>query len=326
VRVFLSYHTPDEPAARALKGAIEANDPNITVFFAPYNLKLGAFWLPALSEAIAEANAFLIILGKQLGEWQKLEYYEAIDRQAKERRLEASFPLVPIKISDRAPNLPFLSQFHWIESSEPTAIDPLSKIIHALRGKEFAAVAEPWRTVNPYRGLEALREEDADFFFGRDDKTTEILQTLASKRGRLCALIGNSGVGKSSLVQAGVIGALKRQRMPGEGSTDWPHELGDSRAWPYLAMKPGNQPMRALAGAFTSLWFEDPTDPTRLQRTDEWEARLNDKGLVSELIDANTARFRQLGIEPPRRILLYIDQGVQFRSYCSLPRQSCLRH
>src|SRR5262249_20758819 len=160
VRVFLSYHTPDETAAKALKQAIEAAEPGITVFFAPYNLKLGAFWLPVLSEAIAEANAFLIILGKQLGEWQKLEYYEAIDRTAKERRANVSFPLVPVKISDRSPNLPFLSQFHWIESAEPTAVDPLSKIVHALKGQEVAAVAEPWRTVNPYRGLEALHEED----------------------------------------------------------------------------------------------------------------------------------------------------------------------
>ena len=115
MRVFLSYHTPDEPAAKALKHAIEASDPGIAVFFAPYNLKLGAFWLPVLGEAITEAQAFLIILGKQLGEWQKLEYYEAIDRKSKERQGERNFPLVPVKISDRSPNLPFLSQFHWIE-------------------------------------------------------------------------------------------------------------------------------------------------------------------------------------------------------------------
>ena len=115
MRVFLSYHTPDERAAQALKQAIEGTNPGISIFFAPYNLKLGAFWLPVLGEAINEAAAFLIILGKQLGEWQKLEYYEAIDRKAKESRANRQFPLVPIKLSDRAPNLPFLSQFHWIE-------------------------------------------------------------------------------------------------------------------------------------------------------------------------------------------------------------------
>ena len=140
---------------------------------------------------------------------------------------------------------------------------------------------------------------------------------MATKKGRLCALIGNSGVGKSSLVQAGVIGSLKRQRWPGDAGLVWPHDLGNSRAWSYLTMKPGEQPLRALAGAFTSLWFEDPTDPTRLQRTDEWEARLKEKGRLSELIDATEARFRQMNIEPPRRILLYVDQGEELYSRAS---------
>jgi hypothetical protein len=314
VRVFLSYHTPDEKAAKALKLAIEAADDSIGVFFAPYNLKLGAYWLPVLGEAIAEAQAFLILLGKQLGEWQKLEYYEAIDRKAKQQDADRSFPLVPVKISDRAPNLPFLSQLHWIEASEPTAIEALAKIVSALKGVSSDAVAEPWRTINPYRGLEALREEDAEFIFGRDNKTAEILQTIATRKGRLSVLVGNSGVGKSSIVQAGVIGSLKRQRWPGDGAGAWPRELSDSRAWSYLTMRPGERPLQALASAFTSLWFEDPTDPTRFQRTDEWEARLQDKGRLSELLDATAARFRQLGIEPPPRVFLYVDQGEELYS------------
>ncbi len=323
MRVFLSYHTPDEKAAKALKLAIEAADSDIGVFFAPYNLKLGAYWLPVLGEAIAEAQAFLILLGKQLGEWQKLEYYEAIDRKAKERDADGSFPLVPVKISDRVPNLPFLSQLHWIEATEPTAIEPLAKIVSALRGVSSDAVAEPWRTINPYRGLEALREEDAEFFFGRDNKTAEILHTIATRKGRLSVLVGNSGVGKSSIVQAGVIGSLKRQRWPGDGAVAWPRELGDSRGWSYLTMRPGERSLRALASAFTSLWFEDPTDPTRLQRTDEWEARLQDKGRLSELLDATAARFRQLGIEPPPRVFLYVDQGEEL--YSRAPKEGARR-
>ena len=70
---------------------------------------------------------------------------------------------------------------------------------------------EPWRIINPYRGLLALEEQDADFFFGRDLETCAILDTIIAKPSRLIALIGNSGVGKSSLVQAGVVGSLKRQ-------------------------------------------------------------------------------------------------------------------
>jgi energy-coupling factor transporter ATP-binding protein EcfA2 len=324
LRVFLSYNTPDLQTAKALKQAIEASDAGIQVFFAPYNLKVGAFWVPALGEAIAEADAFLILLGKQIGDWQKLEYYEAVDRKAKERQANRGFPLVPVKISERTPNLPFLGQFNWIETLEPTALDPLSKIMSGLKGAEIDAVAAPWRTVNPYRGLEALHEEDAEFFFGRGRETEAVLDAIAVKKGRLIALIGNSGVGKSSLAQAGVIGSLKRQRWPTDSARlSWPEQLGDSRAWSYLTMKPGDRPVRALASAFTGLWFEDPTDPTRLQRTDEWEARLNARGQLSELLDSTATRFRQMGVEPPRRIFLYIDQGEEL--YSRAPKEDARR-
>jgi putative ribosome biogenesis GTPase RsgA len=47
----------------------------------------------------------------------------------------------------------------------------------------------------------ALEEQDADFFFGRDLETVAILDTIIAKPGRLVTLIGNSAVGKSSLVQ-----------------------------------------------------------------------------------------------------------------------------
>ena len=57
---------------------------------------------------------------------------------------------------------------------------------------------EPWRTINPYRGLSALEEEDADFFFGREKKTAEILNAVATASDNIITLIGNSGVGKTS--------------------------------------------------------------------------------------------------------------------------------
>ena len=60
-----------------------------------------------------------------------------------------------------------------------------------------------------------MEEKDSDYFFGRTRETIETLDALAAK-GRLAVLIGNSGVGKSSLAQAGVLAALKRQAWPGD--------------------------------------------------------------------------------------------------------------
>ena len=124
---------------------------------------------------------------------------------------------------------------------------------------------EPWRIINPYRGLLALEEQDADFFFGRDLETAGVLEAVTNKSGRLIALIGNSGVGKSSLVQAGIIGSLKRQRWP-DGDQKWPAALKDSRSWAFLSMRPGEDPVEALASTFASLWFADATEPDRIAR------------------------------------------------------------
>ena len=244
-RVFLSFHSPDRALALSLKRAIEAALPGADVFVDQTHLRHGHLWQPGLFDAIAKAQAFVILVSTLVGDWQKVEYYEARDRKAK----DDAFVLLPVVIADRAKgpaaNLPGLAQLHWIESTEPTAPDPLAKIVAALQSREVAKPPEPWRTINPYRGLVALEEQDADFFFGRDREAGDIIDKMIATPGRLLALVGSSGVGKSSLVQAGVIGSLKRQRWPG-GRHAWPQTLKDSRAWAYLAMKPGEDPIDAL--------------------------------------------------------------------------------
>jgi len=230
LRVFLSYHTPDRPIALALKSAIETALPGADVYVDQSHLRHGHLWQPALFEAIAGARAFIVLVSNRIGDWQKVEYYEARDRKAK----DDGFVLLPLISADRskgaAGNLPGLAQLHWIESTEPTAPEPLSKIIAALKSEAPPKQAEPWRVINPYRGLLALEEQDADFFFGRDEKTAEVLCAIAERPGNIISLIGSSGVGKSSLVQAGVISCLKRQRWPG-AAKPWPGErLSHSRS------------------------------------------------------------------------------------------------
>ncbi|MBY8856190.1 trypsin-like peptidase domain-containing protein [Nocardia sp. CA2R105] len=60
---------------------------------------------------------------------------------------------------------------------------------------------------NPYRGWEPFDEEHADLFFGRDDDIERVMSTL--ERRPLVAVAGRSGVGKSSLIRAGVIPWLR---------------------------------------------------------------------------------------------------------------------
>lgn len=67
-------------------------------------------------------------------------------------------------------------------------------------------------TLCPYRGLLAYDAEDADSFFGREDDVTACLRRLRDTG--VLAVIGPSGVGKSSLVRAGVVASLARGVTP----------------------------------------------------------------------------------------------------------------
>ncbi len=60
---------------------------------------------------------------------------------------------------------------------------------------------------NPYRGLSAFREEDAEFYFGREEYIADLVEAVYSKP--LVPVIGASGSGKSSVVFAGLVPRLR---------------------------------------------------------------------------------------------------------------------
>ncbi|WP_406511116.1 trypsin-like peptidase domain-containing protein [Streptomyces sp. NBC_00161] len=68
--------------------------------------------------------------------------------------------------------------------------------------------------VYPYRGLESFTAEHAKWFQGRKDAVRQVLANLAEQQ-RVTLLLGPSGSGKSSLVQAGVLPALAAGELPG---------------------------------------------------------------------------------------------------------------
>ncbi|MGW7646406.1 nSTAND1 domain-containing NTPase [Streptomyces bobili] len=80
-----------------------------------------------------------------------------------------------------------------------------------LRGI-FPELAE--REVCPYRGLEPFTAEHARWFQGRKEAVRQVVANLAQQR-RLTLLLGPSGSGKSSLIQAGVLRALAAGELPG---------------------------------------------------------------------------------------------------------------
>jgi hypothetical protein len=94
-------------------------------------------------------------------------------------------------------------------------------------------------SVNPYMGLTPFGEGDSSRFFGRDKEVEEIVDRLGT--GRLLAVIGVSGCGKSSLVRAGVIPVLRMGV-----ATNLPTR------WRISPLTPGNDPLGSLAKALAA--------------------------------------------------------------------------
>src|SRR5712692_10254640 len=61
---------------------------------------------------------------------------------------------------------------------------------------------------NPWPGLAAFTEDLSSFFFGREEEIEQLFRLL--KRETLTVLFGQSGLGKSSLLQAGLFPKLRQ--------------------------------------------------------------------------------------------------------------------
>jgi basic membrane lipoprotein Med (substrate-binding protein (PBP1-ABC) superfamily)/DNA-binding SARP family transcriptional activator len=107
--------------------------------------------------------------------------------------------------------------------------------------------ADPSR--NPFKGLRPFTEHDRADFFGRQDLVEQLCEALASGSGPLVTVVGPSGSGKSSVVAAGLIPALRAGAVPG------------SSAWRIVSIVPGDDleaELAALSGPAPDLllWID----------------------------------------------------------------------
>ncbi|MCP5115766.1 MAG: hypothetical protein GY953_33475, partial [bacterium] len=98
------------------------------------------------------------------------------------------------------------ARFSCMESWRAAAHEMLANEAAEARGGLPTEVT-PLETACPYKGLAAYQPEDARFFFGREALIDEIVRRI--QLNRVLVVGGPSGSGKSSLVRAGLIPALK---------------------------------------------------------------------------------------------------------------------
>ena len=110
---------------------------------------------------------------------------------------------------------------------DDSAIEP--RYIETIRKRGYRLLAElsydddvsngSWLHASPFRGLEAFEEQHAAIFFGRKLSVDQLVQVVVSQVHAACSMVlvlGPSGAGKTSLVQAGLIPALKAGAAPAE--------------------------------------------------------------------------------------------------------------
>ena len=112
---------------------------------------------------------------------------------------------------------------------------------------------------NPYKGLRAFHDGDSHEFFGRERLTAEMVQRMSgpSASSRCLVVVGPSGSGKSSVVRAGLVPALRAGAV--EGSADW---FGTT-------MLPGNDPYESLAAALLRIAVNPPASLVDVLRDGE---------------------------------------------------------
>ena len=101
---------------------------------------------------------------------------------------------------------------------------------------------------NPYKGLRPFDEADAPDFFGREALVERLVARLSEDvdGARFLGVVGPSGSGKSSLVNAGLVPALRGGALPG------------SAAWFFVEMSPGARPFEELEGALRRIAVNPP--------------------------------------------------------------------
>ena len=284
--VFLSYSWRDHEAVEVVARELTARE--LRVFLDRWYLTPGQSWRRELEGKLEQSAGAVIFLGASgLGNWQERELDVALDRQAQ----GDDFPVIPVLLPGADPALGFLAMNTWVDMRDGVQGPAIDALDAAIRGTPGGADSSSAATllasdVAPYRGLRPFREEDADFFYGREAFTEALADTVS--RQTFVAAIGPSGSGKSSVVLAGLVPRLRRS--------------GDGPVWEVASLVPGERPLRALAAALVGL-----LEPELTERFVE-VARLAE-GLASgavELADVVAGVLeRQRGTD---RLLLVVDQ------------------
>ncbi|NER45965.1 MAG: WD40 repeat domain-containing protein [Symploca sp. SIO1A3] len=144
--------------------------------------------------------------------------------------------------------------------------------------------AEQQKLPCPYRGLFHFGPNDADVFFGRDHTVDELFE--ATKIHNFVAVVGASGIGKSSVVLAGLVPKLIK-----EGN------------WQFTHFRPSSEPFHGLAKALVPLYTPELNATQQMGQARELANYLRNSTIpLSDVFDEIQQN------RPNQRLLVIADQ------------------
>ena len=235
--LFVSYVNADRAWVEgylfdALRGA------NIR-FLSEAAFELGTPRLAEFERAIQQSQRTLLVLSPVYLADSANEFFNLL---AQTYGLESStWQVIPLVLqSVHLP--PRLAMLTYLDATDPTQYETvLQRLLDALQHPLPSVAVKP---ACPYPGMVPFREADSARFFGRSRDVENLLQQL--RLHPFLTVIGPSGSGKSSLVFAGLIPALRKSTLFGLGN------------WVVKSLRPGEDPLGALTNAFGN-------DPSNLQ-------------------------------------------------------------
>lgn len=209
--IFISHSSQDNEAASRLKGWLtdQGFDSTFLDIDERSGIQPGEQWERRLYREIERSHAMILVVTKHWLEskWCFVEFAQAralgkaifpiIEAPSGEQFVAGDIQSIDLR-SDREERLSFLSRV-------------LTQVaVQAPEGFTLPPGAEP------YPGLEAFDQVHAAVYFGRDDVIVRLIEVLRGRRvrggERLIAVLGASGSGKSSLLRAGLVPRLTRDR------------------------------------------------------------------------------------------------------------------
>jgi hypothetical protein len=260
---FISYSRKDRYWADLIYS--ELTQHGVSVFMDTQSIVSGDLWLEQIESEIISAKKFLILVGKEgIQRWTRAELTIALNHHLEVSG--AKYSIHPILLDETEASIlpPLLRTFQSISISNTETVHNV--IANILSKQTITTNTDRQISYNPFMGLSSFGKNQSHLFHGRSKEVLDILDILSWRRPkngfsisinehlryytRWLQIDGSSGIGKSSLIFAGLLPEIER------GGLCWREDI---TAWTVIdPIVPGAEPVERLAEAISKAVEPDP--------------------------------------------------------------------